>query len=59
MALRNWDRNESTVTVFGRKFKPVTASAATFYLQNVTDLQIYVIFYAEAVLTYSMVQSPF
>lgn len=38
MALRNWDRNESTVAVFGRNFKPVTASASNFIYEM---LQIY------------------
>jgi len=36
MALRNWDRNESTVAVFGRNFKPVTASNFIYEM-----LQIY------------------
>jgi hypothetical protein len=38
MALRNWDRNESAVTVFGRNFKPVTERAATFYLKKILEI---------------------
>jgi len=30
--------------VFGRNFKPVTESAGTFYLKNITDLKVYAIF---------------